>query len=138
MQDSGPALQAAVSEDELLWGRKPSKVAAVGMNEDYREHLARVRKYLSYYLQLLVRAGDAETLFAAVQFLRKCNEGSSAGYQGIGDLLPYAPLTPLRKADSDPWLDHKPKNSLAHAASDTGTQKRRFLSSVRGLHIILS
>ena len=70
-------------EDDRLWGRQPSRVLAVGLSEDLREHNGRLRKYLRYYLDLLFRAGDVETLSSAVGYLRR----ASSNQPGLGDLL---------------------------------------------------
>lgn len=75
---------AEEANDEGLWGREPpSRVAATGLKEDPREHHARVRRYLCYYLQLLARAKDADTLYSAVVYLRKVQSSHS----GLLDIL---------------------------------------------------
>lgn len=75
---------AEEANDEGLWGREPpSRVAATGLKEDPREHHARVRRYLCYYLQLLARAEDADTLYFAVVYLRKVQSSHS----GLLDIL---------------------------------------------------
>lgn len=70
--------------DESLWGREPpSRVAATGLKEDPREHHARVRRYLCFYLRLLTKLQDSDTLYAAVLYLRKVQ----SSYSGLSDLL---------------------------------------------------
>ena len=72
--------------DESLWGRElPSRVAATGLKEDPREHHARVRRYLSYYLRLLAELQDTDTLAAAVLYVRKVQ----SSYSGLSDILRY-------------------------------------------------
>lgn len=62
---------AGEDKSEALWGRQPSRVVAIGLSEDPREHQARLRRYLCYYLKLLCRTGDCETLLSAVGYLRR-------------------------------------------------------------------
>lgn len=74
---------SAMSENEGLWGRVPGRVLATGLSEDKREHQARLRRYLIYYLQLLARTAEADTLYSATCFLRK----SQTAYPGLMDVF---------------------------------------------------
>lgn len=89
--EAAPAVDAA---DESLWGRKPGRVAGVGLQEGTRKHAAALRKYLAYYLRLLARIRDVPRLQAAVYCLRL--PSTSTQHPGLADLikcvLPTAPI----------------------------------------------
>ena len=69
--------------NEELWGRMPGRATATGLSEEVREHQARLRRYLIHYLQLLARTHDADTLYSAVNYLRK----SSTARPYLSDVL---------------------------------------------------
>lgn len=79
--------KALSHSDESEWGKPPNKMAGTGLTEDEREHQAHIRRYLHYYLHLLVQADDIEHLQAASQALSQPSIHTS--HPGLKDLARY-------------------------------------------------
>ena len=84
-----------LGQDEALWGRQPGRVVATGLSEDRREHVARLRRYLCYYLRLLGRTREVETLLAAVAYLAR----GPQGYPRLQDILRCRALATAGETD---------------------------------------